>query len=144
MYYQNTPFIRDGCMRPIPPVEPFGNTSHRPWFWFQNFRNWKPQIRYLVVCSITAGSDIGLFARKSGTCCRLEQWRIWKIADETRRPTVPYDMERNEDTIVAGMQQGFTAASTLDEPGSSDDYLKESSQLPILLIKFNRSGEFAG
>ena len=50
---------------PHPPVEAFGNTALRPWFWFQRLCNWKPRILdLLALCSVTAGSDIGLLGHK--------------------------------------------------------------------------------
>jgi len=35
--------------------------------------------------------------------------RALDIADETRQAIIPYDIERGEETIVAGMQLDFTA-----------------------------------
>src|SRR5271169_3748232 len=73
---------------PSPPVDAFGNNALRPWFWFQNLHNWKPGIEDLVLCSVTAGSDIGLLGRGTETD-PSKNWRVWSIEGENRRATVP-------------------------------------------------------
>ena len=72
-----------------------------------------------------------------------QKWRILDIADETRRATVPYDIERDEETIVVGMQLDFTASENFRDSVSPDGYLEESAPLPILWV-LNRYGELAG
>ena len=62
-----------------------------------------------ILCSITAGSDIDLLDHKEMETDQSQKWRILNIADETRRETIPYDIERDEDMIVTGMQLNFTA-----------------------------------
>lgn len=56
---------------------------------------------------------------------------------------VLYGIERNEDTIVAGMQLDFTISENFRDSISPDGYLRESASLPILWV-LNRSGELAG
>src|ERR1700738_2181172 len=96
---QSTESSFDFIKLPRPPVEAFGNDALRPWFWFQSLHNWKPGIQDLVLCSVTAGNDIGLLARGNETD-PSKRWRVWITEAENRRATVPYDMERNEETIV--------------------------------------------
>jgi hypothetical protein len=127
---------------PTPPVDAFGNTSLPPWFWFQTLHNWRPGIKDLVLCSVTAGSDIGLLGRGDETDPK-ERWRIWTIEDENRRPTVPYDMEKNEETIVVGMQLDFTATKKIEKPLYPDEDPAECDPLPILWL-LNTSGQLAG
>lgn len=127
---------------PTPPVDAFGNIALRPWFWFQTLHNWKPGIQDLVICSVTAGSDVGLVGR-CNTDDSSKPWRIWTVQDENRRATVPYDMERNEETIVAGMQLDFTSTKKLEKPLFPDENPSECEALPILWV-LNTAGQLAG
>ena len=113
---------------PAAPVEAFGNTSLQPWFWFQTLHQWNPGIRDLIISAATASSDIGLIGR--GTLEEISTgWRIWSIEDENRRAAVPYDMEKGEETIVAGMQLDFTATKNLEKPLYPDEQLSECGPL---------------
>jgi len=125
---------------PTPPVDAFGNTSLHPWFWFQSLHAWKPSVQDLIICSVTAGSDIGLVGR---TPDASNSWRIWITADENRRATIPYDMEHNEETIVTGMQLDFTATKTLEKPLYPDENPAECDALPLLWV-LNNKGQLAG
>lgn len=91
---------------------------------------------------MTAGSDVGLLGRETESN-ETDQWRIWTIADENRRATVPYNMEKNEETIVAGMQLDFTATKKLEKPLYPDEDPPECDALPILWV-LNTSGQLAG
>jgi hypothetical protein len=95
-----------------------------------------------VICSVTAGNDIGLLANGNDSDMS-KGWRVWTIENENRRATVPYDMERGEDTIVAGMQLDFTATKKIDKPLYPDEEPSECDSLPILWV-LNRSGQLAG
>ena len=123
----------------IPPVDAFGNTSLAPWFYFASLHAWNPNIKSLALCCVTAGSDIGLVG------CERESpnWRIWSIADESRRPTVPYDMEKNQETICVGMQLDFTATKRLEKPLYPDEVPGECEALPVLWV-LNTAGQLAG
>jgi hypothetical protein len=127
---------------PTPPVDAFGNTALPPWFWFQTLHNWKPGVKDLVLCSVTAGSDIGLLGRGNENDPQ-ERWRTWTIEDENRRPAVPYDMVKNEETIVVGMQLDFTATTKIEKPLYPDEDPAECESLPILWV-LNTSGQLAG
>jgi len=123
----------------IPPVDAFGNTSLAPWFYFTSLHAWNPDIKSLALCSVTAGSDIGLVG------CERESpnWRIWSIENESRRPTVPYDMEKNQETICVGMQIDFTATKRLEKPLYPDEVPGECEALPVLWV-LNTAGQLAG
>jgi len=86
---------------------------------------------------VTAGSDIGLLGRGD------DGWRIWVTEDENRRATVPYNMEKNEETIVVGMQLDFTADKKISKPLYPDEDPVECEALPILWV-LNTSGQLAG
>jgi hypothetical protein len=100
-----------------------------------------------VICSVTAGNDIGLLVQgrlvQGNDSDTSKGWRIWTTENENRRATVPYDMERNEDTIVAGMQLDFTATKKIDKPLYPDEEPSQCDALPILWV-LNRSGQLAG
>lgn len=122
----------------IPPVDAFGNTDLQPWFYFQSLHAWTPQIKALTLASVTAGSDIGLVGLEpSGT------WRTWSIEDESRRATVPYDMDANKETICAGMSLDFTATNKLEKVLYPDEMPGECEALPILWV-CNTAGQLAG
>jgi hypothetical protein len=122
----------------MPPIDAFGNTDLQPWFYFQSLHAWTPQIKALTLCSVTAGSDIGLVGLEpSGT------WRTWSIEDESRRATVPYDMDANKETICAGMALDFTATKKLEKPLYPDEMPGECEALPILWV-CNTAGQLAG
>lgn len=96
----------------------------------------------MILCSVTAGSDIGLLGRGSETESSKD-WRVWSIEDENRRATVPYNMEKNEETIVVGMHLDFTATKKLEKPLYPDEDPLECESLPILWV-LNTSGQLAG
>jgi hypothetical protein len=134
------PFSFEYTKLPGPPVDAFGNTALRPWFWFQQLHDWPPGITDLLICSVTAGSDIGLLGRGAETS---EKWRVWTIEEENRRATVPYNMEKGEETIVAGMQLDFTAKKKLEKPLYPSEDPLECAPLPILWV-LNTEGQLAG
>lgn len=134
------PYSFEFTKLPTPPVDAFGNTALRPWFWFQQLHDWQPGISDLVICSVTAGSDIGLVGHEVDNDA---QWRVWTIEDENRRATVPYNMEKNEETIVMGMQLDFTGTKKLEKPLYPDEDPAECNALPILWV-LNNEGQLAG
>src|SRR5271169_4244698 len=135
------PFSFEYIKLPFPPVDAFGNTAQRPWFWFQQLHDWKPDITDLIICSVTAGSDIGLLGRRTESSS--DQWRVWTVEDESRRATIPYDMEKNEETIAVGMQLDFTATKELKNPLYPNEEPPECAPLPILWV-LNTQGQLAG
>jgi hypothetical protein len=92
---------------------------------------------------VTAGSDIGLLGRGNEEAQSSKGWRIWSIEDENRRATVPYNMAKNEETIVAGMQLDFTATKKLEKPLYPQEDPVECDPLPILWV-LNTSGQLTG
>ena len=134
------PYSFEFTKLPTPPVDAFGNNALRPWFRFQQLHDWQPGISDLVICSVTAGSDIGLLGRELDND---SQWRVWTIEDENRRATVPYNMEKNEETIVMGMQLDFTGTKRLEKPLYPDEDPAECDALPILWV-LNNEGQLAG
>ena len=88
---------------------------------------------------MTAGSDIGLLGRGKES----KEWRIWSIEEENRRATVPYNMDKDEETIVVGMQLDFTATKKLEKPLYPDEDPAECDPLPILWV-LNTLGQLAG
>ena len=125
---------------PTPPVDAFGDAALRPWFWFQQLHDWPPGISDLVICSVIAGSDIGLLGRGNEAD---SQYRVWMIEDENRRATVPYNMEENRETIVMGMQLDYTGTKKLEKPLYPDEDPAECDPLPILWV-YNNEGQLTG
>jgi len=70
-------------------------------------------------------------------------YQIWSIADATRRATVPYNIDKNEETIVASMQFDFTATKRLEKPLYPDENPADCAALPILWV-LNTEGQLAG
>ncbi|WBW74261.1 nucleoporin, WD repeat Nup146 [Schizosaccharomyces osmophilus] len=112
------------------PTPPFGADYRHDHHYFSFLQSWSPNIISLAIVSASSSSDIGLFAHLVDS----NSWKSLVISEETKRASLPYSQEKEQDTSPLSLSLDLTSTERVQKPLSPAEFPADCPPLPILWI----------